>query len=210
MKTAKPVLLLGFLLGALVSTTANAALIGIDPVFQSANIGDTVSVDIVVSDLAADESVGGVSLFLSFDDSILRGEDFTLDPLNVMGNEDDFFSGFAGGDGSPLELIFLADFLLDHAALQALQGDSFVAATVLFTAIGDGLSLLNLSVAPTDGIFLSDAEGSEIGTQAVNGSVCVGDPAGCVTTVPEPETMALLGLGFALIAIRGCRRRRLA
>jgi hypothetical protein len=208
MKRAKPISLLAVMMGALVGGTAHAALISVTPTFQSASINDTVSVDIVVSNLAADESVGGVSLLLSFDDSILAGDSYVLDPNSDMGGAIDLTSGFAGtGDESPLELFFLA-VLFDHADLKPLQGDSFIAASVSFKAIANGLSFLNLAVVPTEGIFLSNADGTApVAAQAVNGSVCVGDPAGCAVRVPEPETLLLLGLGLALVATR--RRSRL-
>lgn len=175
-----------------------AATISISPASQNASIGDTVTADIIVSGLAADESVGGVSLLLSFNDAVLQGLGYTVDPDDKMGVEDDFSLGFTGGSGSPLELFFLAEFGADHAALKALQGDGFRVATVDFTAVANGFSGLNLSLAGAGAVYLSDADGFPIGTQAVNGSVCVG--GNC--TVPEPTLLALLGTGLFGMAVR--------
>jgi hypothetical protein len=192
------------LLGTGFAAPASAAIISISPASQDASISDTVSVDILVSGLAADESVGGVSLLLSFNDSVLAGASYTVDPDAKMGTAAcgfcDVSSGFAGGTGSPLELLFLADFLT-HAELKALQGDEFRLATVSFTAIGNGLSNLLLTQVPTEGRFLSDADGFELPAQAINGKVCVGGEENC-KSVPEPGLLFLLGAGLSAAAVR--------
>ncbi len=191
------------LTGAVVGQ-ADAAIISVSPVSQNANIADVVTADIIVSGLAADESVGGASFLLSFNSAVLSGLSFTLDPDDVMGNEVDFFSGFTGGNGSPLDVFFVADPLFDHAALKAGQGASFRLATVNFTAIANGFSGLNLSA--TGGVFLSNADGiTPIPTQAVNGSVCVG---GVCPAAPEPGLIALLGAGLSAFAVRRKARAR--
>ena len=206
-----PVLLLGTAFAA----PASAAVISISPASQDALIGDTVVVDILVSGLAAGESVGGVSLLLSFDDSVLSGASYTVDPDAKMGTADcessfpglcDQSSGFDGGSGSPLELLFLADFLT-HAELKALQGEGFRLATLSFTAIGNGLSNLLLTQVPTEGRFMSDAEGDELSAQAENGKVCVGGTENC-ESVPEPGLLCLLGAGLSAAAVRRRARAR--
>jgi hypothetical protein len=194
------------LMASTFAVRAEAATISIVPGDQNALIGDLVSVDIVVSGLLADEAVGGVSLLLSFN-NILSGAGFTIDPDDNMGFDldpvnNDFGSGFTGVGGSPLELFFLADASLDHAALQALQGASFTLATVTFNAVANGVSPLILSLVAGEGAaFLSDADGAELPAQAINGSVCVGPD--CVREgVPEPTSLSLLGIGLSLMAMR--------
>src|SRR5262245_14903962 len=67
------------LMASTFAVRAEAATISIVPGTQNALIGDLVSVDIVVSGLLANESVGGVSLLLSFT-NILSGAGFSIDP----------------------------------------------------------------------------------------------------------------------------------
>lgn len=204
----------GLLALASLAAPAHAAVISVVPPAQDANVGDTVTADILVA-LGLNEAVGGVSLLLSFDPSVLTGLDFVNDPDGAMGVAldpfNDFGSAFAAGGGSPLELFFLADVSLPtFADLKPLQGAGFRLATVSFTALAPGLSPLSLSVVPVAGRFLSDAAGNELAAQAIPGSVCVGGAAACVVQAPEPGTLSLLGLGAAaLIAGRRRRARRL-
>ncbi len=184
---------------------AQAAIISVSPVSQTANIGDTVTADIIVSGLAPDESVGGVSFLLSFNDTVLSGTGFTVDPDNLMGAELDFSFGFTGGAGSPLDVFFVAEGGLDHAALKALQGAGFRVASVSFLATANGLSPLNLAPAGPFGEFISDADGFPIAAQAQNGSVCVG---GVCPAAPEPGLMALLGAGLSAMVVRRKARPR--
>ncbi len=200
------ILALAVLVGAAVVAQTEAAVITISPVTQDANVGDVVNADILVSGLTATESVGGVSLLLSFDDAILSGLSFIVDPDAAMGTAAcgfcDFSFGFTGAAGSPLDLFFISDPALDDAGLKALQGTGFRLATVSFTATANGLSPLSLSTA---GIFLSDATGQiEVPASVRGGSVCVG--GNC--TAPEPGLLTLLGAGLSAIAVRRRRTRR--
>jgi hypothetical protein len=192
------------LTGAFAAQT-EAAIISVSPVSQGGNIGDTITADIIVSGLAADESVGGVSFLLSFNGSVLSGTTFAVDPDDRMGAELDLSFGFTGGAGSPLDVFFLADAGLDHDDLKALQGPGFRVATISFQAIANGFSGLVLSASGPSGEFLSNADGlTPIPTQAVNGSVCIG---GTCPAAPEPGLIALLGAGLSAIAVRRRARR---
>jgi len=213
------VLAVGVLAAVLLVGRAEAASISLVPNSQNVALGANFSVDVMVSGLAANQSVGGASFLLGFDSSILQGTGFTLDPDAKMGFaldpvSNDFGSSFGAGGTSPFEGFFLADVSLNDAALQALQGSGFRLATLNFTAIASGFSPLTLAVEPTQGIFLSDGLGAALPTQAVNGSVCVGNAAGgpndaCnVAAVPEPGTMLLLGSGLAAL-VRNRRRKAL-
>ena len=199
-KRVMRVLALVAMVGAGLGANAEAAVISISPSSQNANVGNTVNVDILVS-LGLGEVVGGVSLFLGFNPAILTGVSYTVDPDGAMGVSSggfDMSGGFAGGS---LDLYFLGSNPLPA------QGGGFRLATVSFLASGPGTTALTLSHAQPGGAFLSDANGNVLAATAVNGSVCVG-PSCFPSQVPEPGTLALLGMGLAIAGYRHRKNRR--
>lgn len=191
---------------------AGAALITISPATQTVPLGP-VSVDILVGGLTLTEAVGGFSLILSFDNTILSGSSYTNDPDSKMGVGTEFSGGFGAWGPGTLDLFYIAqDFaplgpgLEDDVALKLLQGAGFRLATVNFSAIANGLSALTLSFVVPGGTFLSDAQGGVLQAQASNGQVCVG--AACPVGVPEPTTISLLGIGLGALVLRPRDRRR--
>src|ERR671912_2662795 len=117
-RLGKRVCALAVLAAVCFAVSAEAATITISPASQNKNVGDGVSIDILLSGLAADEQVGGVSLTLSFNDSILNGVGYTNDPDAKMGFAAceaeaaldpaepmcELSFGFDGGAGSPLDI----------------------------------------------------------------------------------------------------------
>lgn len=189
------VLALAAIVGVGFAVQAQAVpIVSVDPSSTSVSVGDVFSIDILVSGLGAGEEVGGYSLFLTFDSSILKGTAFTDDPDGKMSPGTAFPPvGFGAGGVSPLELFFVADAGTDLTT----QGTGFRLARVTFEAIAPGLSHLKLSTA---GEFLSDGAGADLPADAQDGTVCVGGPAAC--TVPEPGLLALLGAGLSAFALR--------
>jgi hypothetical protein len=197
-------------------TPSEAAVLTVTPSSQTIAPGGTAGVDIVLSGLAPTETVGGFSFLLSFSNGILGAPgSFTLDPGVVLGAGSlDLSGGFGAGTTSPLDVFMLADLALSDAQLKAAEGTGFTLAHVSLAGLAEGLSPLNLSVSPSQGGFLSAFDGvTLIPATAVNGSVCVDDPATpgnrCAANVPEPGTIALALIGAGFTALVGRRRRKL-
>ena len=173
-------------------------VVSIDPVSQTANVGDAVLADILVSGLT--DPVGAFALQIRFNDTILQGVSFINDPTAKMGpSPTDLSFGFNGGAGSPLDLFFSADLALSAADLTALQGTGFKLATVSFTAAANGVTALALN-----NVVLSDFLGATIPSSAVNGLACIGGPC---PAAPEPGVLSLLGAGAAAMLARRRRSR---
>lgn len=193
-------------LGALLSIApAQAITVSISPAAQTIGVGDSASIDIIVSGLSQPaDAMGGFQLVLGFNDTLLSGVSFTNDPDAKLGATPlDLSLGFSGGT---LDLFFVADILEDQTSLAALQGASFTLARVSFAGLAIGLSPLTLS-----NVFLSNWDGTETfaGVTIQNGEICVAAPGanGC-PRVPEPGTLALFSLG--LLGLGLTRRRRVA
>ena len=210
-------------LGALamlgLSGTAQATpIISVTPTPITVQSGLSQNFTVAVSNLAAADEVGGVSLQLSWNGGLLTPGSYTLDPNAKMGtaldpSNVDPSTGFSGGN--TLVLSFLADLSLNSAALHALQGNGFTLATFSLTGAALGVTPINLNVyspAGPNGVALSDGDGNALPATLNGACVTVArsntEPTqACQTVVPEPGSVALMGtgLGMALMAIR--RRR---
>ena len=125
--------------------SATAITIGFSPASQTVEVGDTVLVDVVISDLAG-EIVSAYDLDVTYDASILSATDVTFGTF--LGDEF-FFEVFNDFDLSVPGVVDFAQLsLLSDFELAALQPDSFVASgDRVRQAIGDlGTSSLDFRV----------------------------------------------------------------
>ena len=186
-KQLHSLLVSGVLLSS-VSTVSQALMIDITPNFQSVFVGESVSVDIVASDVSNAGGLGDFDFDLSFDDSILNFDSVTFGTGLGFGLQD---SSALGGSLNINEVSFESE-----AYLLANQADSFILATINFTA-----SAIGLSDVAFDSIWaLGDAGGNAIDPfNTSNASIEVLQRS---ASVPEPSALALLSLGLGLMVLR--------
>jgi len=189
---------------------ASAALVSFDPNNQTVALGNPVSVDLVVSDLGAD-ILTGFDLEISFDDSILSFQSFTVGPgatgLDPFGLDSGLFSyGFelfpgtaAVGDlslESDNTLLGIDDgFSPLHPDGE--QPNSFVLGTLNFDSLSLGTSALTISSALLAGELDAQGFATELQADVMSGSISV---------VPVPAAVWLFGTG--LVGLIGFSKRR--
>lgn len=168
------------------SLSASASTLSFVPSSTSAGMGQTLTVDVRISGLAAGETVGVFDLLVDFDPSKLAFGSFTLGTsLGQLGLEAlDLGSGDEGTKVRLTELSFLDDL--------SFQGSSFSLGTLSFTTLTAGAA--NFSFSRMD---LGDGWGNALTVSADRAAV---------TLVPEPSSLLLLGAALGSLAL--ARRRR--
>lgn len=169
---------------ASIASSSYAITIGFNPVNQSAYLGDSVFVDLVISDFQANESLGDYDLDLTFNNSILSFTSIAFG--SGLGSSTTGYSNLGGGTLNLNELSWESAAYLDG------QANTFTLATIGFEAIGLGISQLNIS----DILSLGDQFGNWLSADLNSGSIEVLESP---TTVPEPTSLALFGLGLAAL-----------
>ena len=144
--------------GVVVPAAAVAApIISFSPLYQVIGLPGSASVDLIVSNLAADEAVGSFDVDVTFNPGIIGftgthlAAGWAASWVATSSN-----SAPATAAGGVIDIAALS--LLDPSALGPLQGGSFVLATLAFDAVAFGVSPLTLTqsiFADQDGVAVA-------------------------------------------------------
>jgi len=177
---------------------ASASTISFDPTPALGDVGDAITVDLVWTG-SPGEYLGDFNTRIQWNVAIAAWDTIQLDPdmgVDSLGCLDCGFGDLTQGN---VELYVTSlDSPADLMTNQDMLGNSFSLARLTFTGSAVGATDLTFAL----GVF-GDENGSQIDPTLVNGRICIG-PDGC-SRVPDPGTLALLGLGIASI---GYRRRK--
>jgi hypothetical protein len=178
-----------------------AIVLSFEPSASTFNVGDSIDIDIVISEMEFDD-LATFDFNINYDDTVLAFDSYALgselgvvDPSNPWADAEDWSWGQGYlGDGTFVGggTIHLSEFswLWDFSS----QPDAFTLSTVSFTGINSGISLLSFS-----NVILGDDWGNPLSADLETGTV---------SPVPEPATILLLGFGLAagLVGV-GFRKR---
>jgi hypothetical protein len=185
-----------FAMGAFAARDASALALSFSPSSVSAGIGDSVGVDVVVSDLGTD-LVAAFDLDVLYDPSVLQA---TSVVFGVHLGAPASFEALTDFDLATSGTVDFAELsLLDAAQLAALQTGSFALATLQFDVVGGGVSTLKFRFDGDNLLYGPTAEALDV--VARDGSV--------VAVVPEPTAALLFAVGFGLVGLH-LRRARAA
>jgi hypothetical protein len=190
----KKITIFCFLISFASISSVQAISIGLNPSSESINLGDMTTVDIVISGLQEtplDEIVSAFDLDISFNQNILSAKDPIAGAFFGDPDFDVLFSSDIVSTPGVIDLAVLS--FLSDSELAALQTDSFVLATLAFTAIDSGSSSLGFILDSQFGIDIK-GKNAAILNDIVSNTANID-----VTVVPLPPTFLLFGSSIFIL-----------
>jgi len=161
------------------------------------NIGDTLDIDIVASGLFdAGEIVSTYDLFVGYDATIVAVSAISFGPYL----DDLLFPSIQFEDTSTPGILEFGEisFLFDNE-LAVIQPERFTLATLSFDTLSSGVSGLSFEPHPNFGVIDVKGRNAQIlNLTAGVGFIRVLEPP---VSVPEPDSLALMLIGFLLLII---------
>jgi hypothetical protein len=169
----------------LIGSAQATTLLSLSPPFHSVNVGNSIQVDLNISDLDSTLGLGAFDVDLNFDPNLMSFKSATFGTsLDVLGLGD--IQSITALTGT----LNLYEISLDTPAdLLNFQSSSFNLVKLDFVAIGPGSTDINILVNA-----LSDANGLAFSAETLSGQVDIASP------VSEPQTFALLLVGLGLLS----------
>jgi hypothetical protein len=174
--------------GPAMGATFSLVFLNLDPYGQNQFVGDEVSADLMVSGLE-NEDLSAFDITLNWDANLLAFNNYTLGEQlgEIPADAEDWSLGETSpGNLNLVEVSYLYDL--------SFQADSFTLATLNFTAMEEGLAILEIADQ-----ILSDAYGDQFDNIITSPGYIQINP------VPVPAAAWLLGAG--LLCVIGIRRR---
>lgn len=187
---------------------ANAAMLYLVPAVQNAASGASITFDVMLDRTGlAGQIASAYDIDVLFDSTKLGGASSgTINTAILAASPLDYFADFTMSAG---DAAGQASSFLDDASVLALQpGDPLLLFSFSVTALMDGVTHLDFGPDADFQRNVVGLRGQSLALTYQGACVAVGAnfAGGCDTTsVPEPGTLGLLGLG--LLGIAGLRRR---
>ncbi|HTR38266.1 MAG TPA: cohesin domain-containing protein [Bryobacteraceae bacterium] len=174
----------------------HAATVSIDPVSQTVGVGNTVDVNVDITDVS---DLYAFQFDVGFDPTLLAATSESEGPFLSSAGTTIFLPGTIDNIGGAIS--GTADVLSGAISGASTSGTPGVLATLQFTSLAEGTSAISLS-----NIVLLDSSLNDISFTSIDGSATV-VPVGAI---PEPRLILVLFAGFLAIAAFQARRRRIA
>jgi hypothetical protein len=215
--------------GALIAASpANAANVAL-AMWNSSNVGDIVTQSGTGSTSIGPENLDGITVTLSFANRTTAPNSLTGANINIdnTGTTTQTFNVIVGANGylGPSSVFALSGTILTALGTADLTGNFFVDAGNVLNGLSTGVSGLDIGNFDSASLtgpksfsfngFGADSVAGPYGmaerltlTLAPGAEVAVQGMSMTASAIPEPRTWAMLGIGFAIMAFMGFKRKR--